>query len=127
MIYRLLNWLRHLGAAEYWRLRAQRAEEQLELEMLRNREREDTFVSAAVMGGRGMFGVAPRGAPAARAPASPTLSPFAGPNGVEEMEWETQYKPDALAHNVPLPQARRDFEAMITRRKTTMNDDPYSM
>src|SRR5258705_3544602 len=102
----LRKWLslRYCLRARHWRARAVRAERELALlrlsllaETYRNRQREDTFASAAVLGQRNMWGIAPRSGPAvseqpAKAKPQP-LNPY-NLSGADLMEYETFWKPD---------------------------------
>src|SRR5690349_5747158 len=124
MFYRLLSRIRKLGASEYWRLRALRAEEALEAEANRNRAREDVFVSAAVLGARGMWGQPPRTGPA-RTQAPVSLLDAAAPtmSGADRMEFEQFWLPDAMRNNIPRQQAEKDFLQELVKRKA-LNDEP---
>ena len=124
MIFRLLGWLRHFAASEYWRARAVRAERLLEDETLRNREREDLFVSISVAGARGMFGVPPRtGRVSREAPRSALEAVAPIMSGADRMEFETEWLPDAERNNVTRQQAERDFLQELAKRKA-LRDEP---
>jgi len=103
----------------------------LEAERYRNLEREDTFVSASVMGQRGMWGMPPRTGPAFQSNQVSRIPPQpqnwdAGFSGREKIEFESIHLPDALAHGVSAQQAQRDFARVIASRRMPLNDDPYS-
>ena len=121
MILRLLGWLRRIGAAEYWRLRAHRAEAALEAEVWRNRNREDVFVSAAILGGRGMVGIAPRSAPATLPGTAPRVLQAANPwetlTWHEKAEFETEWLMPAMNQGISKQKAEADFMAELLRRK----------
>ena len=130
--FRILHWR---ARARYWRKKFEQAEAQIaelsaraDAEMWRNREREDTFVSAAILGGRGMFGIAPRTGPAAKpqpkVPSLPT-EPWQALTPIQRMEFETQYLPDALRNNVPEHVARAKFLSDMAQRGS-FNDEPFS-
>jgi len=123
---RLLRLLRLRSQLRYWRKRAWLAEARLEAESIRNRQREDSFVRAAVMGARGMWGVPPRVGPALRqsvqvsTPASPLMT------GADQLEFETFWLPDARRAGVSAQQALAEFTQELQKRKVPLNDDPYS-
>lgn len=101
-------------------------EAQCDAEFYRNRNREDVFVSAAVLGGRGMVGIAPRSGPATTT--QPTLvqpadDPLYGLTGIERVEWYGQWLPDAQAHGVTTTKALQDFRAELAQRKQ-YRDEP---
>lgn len=138
----LRRWLslRYRLRTRRWRQRALAAEAlladaraQLEVEMWRNREREDTFVSATVMGSRQMYGVPPRSAPAMKQVNRPMPALTAsgvdadGFTWADRQEFEMYWKTDADAVGVPIQEAKRKFyEEVIIPRRTPLNDDPYS-
>lgn len=128
----LRRWLslRFRLQARYWKRRALLAERLLEAETNRNREREDTFVSASVLGGRGMFGLTPRSAPAEiprKAIPSQALQTYDGLTVPERMEYEVEWLPDAVRHGISPAQAKQDFMAELAKRKQPLNDDPFSV
>ena len=136
---RLLSTLFRLRVrVRYWKRRALKAEaqaqlliEQLDAEMWRNRDREDTFVSASIMGQRQMFGVPPRSGPAIP-PSAPikSVNPYptwdAGLTWADKQEYELEWKPDAERAGVNPQQAQRDFLEKIASRRLSLNDDPYN-
>ena len=125
-MFRLLGWLRHFAAAEYWRNRARNAEALLEVETMRNREREDTFVSATVMGGRNMWGVPPRSGPAMMkqvGASSVATDPIQTLTPLERTEFYTQYLEDARRAGIPDKQALSDFLRDVASRKQS-NEEP---
>ncbi len=132
MIYRLLSRFYHFAQAEYWRGRCLNAEAQLEAEKWRNIYREDSLVNVP-MRSMGMWPISPRVGPAQppnmsvspRRPLDP-IAAFNDLGAVDRMEFETNWLPDAEAHNIPLDQAKQKFLAELAKRKT-LNDDPYSM
>lgn len=127
MILTLLAWCRRLAAAEYWRLRCGRAEAALEAEMWRNREREDYYVSAAVMGGRGMVGIQPRGGPALQpSPQRVLVAPDIKFSGIDRMEFEAEWLPQGLAQGVSRQKIETDFAAELERRRSPLNDSAYN-
>lgn len=124
---RFLRLLRLRAQVRYWRHRALRAESSLESERCRNQTREDFFVSASVMGTRGMFGVAPRTGPARQAASAPVIerAPLAM-TGADRLEFETLWLPDARAAGIDDNTALRDFMQEIAKRRIPLNDEPYS-
>ncbi len=100
---------------------------ELNAECERNRQREDTFVSATVMGSRGMFGVAPRSGPALQSapqpPPSPT-DPFSQLPWADKAEFQTQWWPLAEQSGRSEMQARSDFMRELQQRKQ-LNDEPF--
>lgn len=132
---RLLKLFHWRALVRYWHRRALRAENevqqlklQLAAERWRNMQREDTFASAAVLGSRNMWGLAPRVGPAAQAPArteSAAPDPYSL-SGADLMEFETFWKPDAEAMGIPLHQAKLKFiNEVVVPRRMPLNDDPY--
>lgn len=122
MISKLLSRVYQFGVAEYWRARCLKAEEQLELETYRNRHREDTITTMAISSLTGIVGFPPRGGPAQKqTPRTPqihrSLDPWDDLGAVERMEFETNWLPDAEAHNIPLTQAKSQFLAEVAKRK----------
>src|SRR5262245_35856096 len=106
MIRWLVKQYRFRARVRQYRRQIERLEAELailkrefEAETWRNRSREDMFVSAAVMGARGMWGVAPRSAsayqPKPDKPQAPAYDPyqFYGP---DLMEFNTFWLPDAV-------------------------------
>lgn len=118
---KLLDRFYQFGAAEYWRLRAHRAEAALEAEFLRNRSREDIFVSAAILGGRGMVGIAPRSAPATMPGAAARIvqasNPWESLTWHEKAEFETEWLMPALAQGITRQKAESDFMVELLKRK----------
>lgn len=106
--------------SRYWRLRALKAEAQLEAEVWRNRAREDELITIP-MRALGMFGMSARTGPAAIRHEPPALLKSADPwqslTMLEQLEYESAYLPDALANRVSPHDAKRDFLAEIARRK----------
>lgn len=134
---RLLKLLHWRALVRYWHRRALRAEAevgalklQLSAERYRNMQREDTFASAAVLGSRNMWGLAPRTGPALQeTPQQPVPQP---PNpyslsGADLMEYELEWKPLAEAQGVPDYEAKRKFMLELERRRgNRLQDDPFS-
>lgn len=124
---RLLQLFRFRAQVRYWRHRALKAEGQLDAERCRNQTREDFFVSASVMGTRGMFGIAPRIGPAQTGkPTSPLQQAPLAMTGADRLEFETLWLPDARAAGVDDNTALRDFMQEIAKRRVPLNDEPYS-
>jgi hypothetical protein len=133
----LRRWLslRYRLRTRRWRLRAQQAEAevfrlrlQLAAERDRNMEREDTFASASIMGQRGMWGILPRSGPAGaeKVQAKPASDPF-GLTQIEQMEFDTYWKPDAEAAGIGLAQAKQQFfKEVVLPRRQPLNDDPFN-
>ena len=131
----MIKLLRLYTRLRYWRLRAMQLERDLaatkaqaEAEMYRNREREDVFVSAAVLGSRGMIGLPPRSGPAAqpqqhRLVESP--DPWTALNFNERAEFETEWLADAMRNGIPRQKAQNDFLLELARRKR-FNDEPMN-
>ena len=130
--FRILHWR---ARAKFWQRKYQTAfaevrhlRAELNAEMNRNREREDTFVSASVMGSRGMYGVAPRSGPARQrmnqTAAVPAYSadPWDGLSWADKQEFELYWVKDAEAAGKTRAQARQDFMNELASRKT-LNDD----
>lgn len=133
---RLLKLLHWRALVRYWHRRAQRAEAevgalklQLSAERYRNMQREDTFASAAVLGSRNMWGLAPRSGPAVQAPARTESAAAIDPyslSGADLLEFETFWKPDAEAANIPINEAKRRFiQEVVVPRRMPLNDDPF--
>lgn len=129
----LLNAYRWIIRARYWRRRALKAEAeaadlqaQLTAELWRQVERGDMFTSAAVMGTRGMFGIAPRLGPATVKRDTPqqvaTHDPLAGLTGIERMEFQTYWLPDAVAAGVSEANALNRFRAELAGRKSIRDE-----
>lgn len=126
------RWLKLRSRVRYWRKRALRAEQRtesmvylLEAETVRNREREDTFVSAAVMGQRGMWGMPPRTGPVEPKQVGP-IAPAswdAGFTGADKWEFETIHLPDAIRAGVSPQKAKQDFARIIASRRLPLNDE----
>lgn len=132
---RLLRLLRWRAQVRYWHRRAAKAEVevsvlklQLAAERYRNMSREDTFASAAVLGSRNMWGLAPRTGPALQETPKPLVQqpdPF-NLSGPDLMEFETYWKPDAEASGISLIEAKRQFiQQVVIPRRMPLNDDPY--
>lgn len=102
----------------------------MEAERWRNYSREDTFASAAILGQRGMWGIAPRSGPALEErPKSAQPSPPDPYNlsGADLMEFETFWKPEAEAQGIPTQEAKRRFvNEVVVPRRMPLNDDPFS-
>lgn len=125
---KLFSFFYYRTRMRYWRQRARTAERLLEAEVWRNRAREDTFVSASIMGQRGMFGVAPRTGPAYQtsiAAVPPTL-PTQDLSGADYLEFQTQWLPDARRANVSDQQALKEFREVIVARRRPLADEPFS-
>jgi len=127
MIYKILGYIRHFAAAEYWRARALKAEAQLVAETWRNRFREDSLVNVP-MRSAGMWPIPPRVGPAQppeqRLPPPPSdpVTAFHNLSAIEKMEFQTQWLPDAEAAGVPLSAARQRFVEELSKRKS-LNDE----
>lgn len=128
-----MNFFRLLARIRYWRSRALRAETrvievsaQAEAEKWRNVEREDTFVSAAVLGGRGMIGMSPRSGPAAPRELPRLLAeadPVSAITALERMEYQTQWLPAGREKGLSEKRIMQDFIAELATRKS-FNDEP---
>jgi hypothetical protein len=139
---RFFRWQFWRSRSRYWRMKCREAEsrcldlveqhgealakmqEQMDAEVWRNRSREDTFVSASILGAKGMFGVSPRLGPAlTQKPQS--LLQVAAPamSGVDKMEFDTQWLPYAIQNGISPQQAERDFLKELQQRKA-FNDEP---
>ena len=103
-------------------------EKQLEAERYRNLIREDFFVSAAVMGGRGIVGIPPR-VGAAYQPQPLKQPPVYDPyqlRGVDLMEFEAEWKPQAEAAGISEHEAKRQFVLELERRRgNKLIEEPY--
>lgn len=129
----MIRFFRLLTRIRYWRSRALKAETriieisaQAEAEIWRNREREDTFVSAVVLGGRGMVGISPRSGPASqpeRHRLTETSDPVSALTGIEKMEFQTQWLPLGLAKGHSERRVMQDFLSELGTRKS-FNDEP---
>jgi hypothetical protein len=139
-----VKFLRLLTRIRYWKRRAHLSEQRcvdlieqyaaeikelqtkMDAEHWRNQAREDVFVSASVLGGRGMWGVAPRTGPATTQ-RPPNLLDMAaqGPimTGADRMEFEQYWFPDAMRAGVSRQQAEKDFLEELAKRKA-LNDEP---
>lgn len=142
------RWLKLRAKIRYWKRRALKAEsglrdalDSLDAEVIRNRYREDTFASAAVLGHRGMYGLPPREGPALQRPrqqltvattATAATAPLfsgswdTGFTWADKEEFKLEWLPAVNAGTVSLPQAQQDFAAEIARRRIPLNDDPFS-
>jgi hypothetical protein len=131
---RILHWR---ARAKFYRLKAEKLERtvsmlrrELNAEMERNREREDVFVSATVMGGRQMYGIPPRVGPALQAAApTPTqspLDPWQHLSWPDKAEFETNWWPLAQERGRSLIQARQDFMVELANRRQ-LNDEPFNV
>jgi hypothetical protein len=138
----MIRLLRLLAKVRYWKRRALLAEtrcldlieqhaaaltkmrEKMDAEFYRNMSREDTFVSASILGARGMWGVAPRTGPA-QTQKPPSLLEQAAPvmTGADRMEFDQYWWPDAMRNNVTRQQAEKDFLQELAKRKA-LNDEP---
>ncbi len=132
---RLLRILHWQARCRYWRGQAEAAKREvarLQLSLLaeryRNLAREDTFVSATVMGGRQMYGVSPRSGPAlqpsAKEIAAPT-DPWQQLPWADKAEFQTEWWPLAQERGRSEVQARQDFMAELANRRQ-LNDEPFS-
>jgi len=126
----LLRQLNYRSRFRYWRRRAREAERHLNAEVWRNRMREDMFVSAAVMGSRGMVGIVPRETPAYKKrtfkhgelPVDPHAL-----SGSDLLEFQTYWLPDAEAAGISPQQAKDEFyRRVVAPRRLPLNDDPYA-
>jgi len=131
-LFRITHWV---ARARYWKRQAQTAKAEvarLQLSLLaetwRNRAREDTFASAAILGQRNMWGIAPRTGPAATEQPKPRPQPI-DPyqlSGPDLMEFDTFWKPDAEAAGISILQAKQKFiNEVVLPRRMPLNDDPY--
>lgn len=119
---------RHLDLTEQFAAEKAALQSQMEAERWRNVAREDTYASATILGGRGMWGVAPRTGPAStQRPTS--LLEVASQSGVpvmsgpDRMEFETQWLPYAEQNGISRQQAERDFLRELANRKA-LHDEP---
>jgi len=144
---RLSRIFRLTARARYWKQRALKSErflvaeqnrldhtitllrDELNAEMNRNREREDTFMSATVMGGRNMYGVAARIGPALKRQEAAVASqsdPWQQLPWEDRAEFATEWWPGAQAVGRSEMQARQDFMQELAKRKQ-LNDEPFSI
>lgn len=142
----LKRWLSQNARRRYWKMRAFRSEQKLadvlaanarevrdlrdllEAERWRNLSREDTFVSATVMGGRNMFGVPPRTGPAIKqagygSTAVKSLDPWDSISYADKAEFDQFWKKDAEDAGVPIQQARAQFLIELANRRA-IQDEP---
>ena len=130
-LFRILHWQ---ARARYWHRKFEKAEhtisllrQELTAEMIRNREREDTFASASILGQRQMYGLAPRSGPAVQpAEKSAALDPWLSLSWADEAEFKTQWWPLAQAQGLTEPQARQDFTNELAQRKQ-LRDEPFGV
>lgn len=131
----VMKFLRLAAKVRYWRQRTIRLERELaetkaaaKAEYYRNMMREDTFVSAAVLGGRGMIGMSPRNGPA-EIPQPPRIvtasDPWNAISGSDLMEFNTQWLPLGLEKGLTVGQIRQDFLRELGNRKA-FNDEPMN-
>lgn len=134
----MIKLFRLYARLRYWRLRALRVEAELaqvkaeaKAEAYRNLYREDMFVSAAVMGSRGMVGIQPRNGPAEIPQPRPLLTeapdPWKAVTGVEQMEFHGQWVPLGLQRGLTMQQMQQDFLRELTARKQKFSDEPSIM
>lgn len=133
------RWLRLRSRIRYWHRRALKAESQLadkamllEAERVRNQIREDTFVSASIMGQRGMYGVPPRVGPAIQSPKriEKPVNQYpawdANLTWADKQEFELEWKTAAERAGVGMAKAQQDFLMEIAKRRVPLQDDPFS-
>lgn len=136
----LRRWLslRYRLRSRRWRQRALMAEDEISqlkrelyAEMWRNREREDMFVSASIMGSKGMYGVRARSgpviAPKQIQPAAPQLpgysdTPFDKLTWAEKEEYRMFYLQDGLSAGHSEQQIQQRFMEDLAARKI-LNDE----
>jgi len=131
-LFRILHWR---ARARYWQRKAEKLERtvnmlrrELNAETERNRNREDVFVSATVMGTRGMYGIPPRSGSALQAV---TPTPAVASDPWQQLKWEdkaefvTEWLPLAQQNGRSEMQARQDFMAELANRRQ-LNDEPFS-
>ena len=133
---KFLRIFRWRSLARYWHRRAKKLEAtvdmlraELNAELNRNREREDVFVSATVMGGRQMYGISPRIGPALQrqeAIAATASDPWQQLPWADKAEFQTEWLPLAIQRGRSEMQARQDFMAELANRKQ-LNDEPFSV
>ena len=132
---RLFRILRLPARVNFYRRKAEKLERtvsllrrELNAEMQRNREREDVFVSASVLGQRGMYGIPPRSGTALQSAPTPqqttTTDPWMNLPWADKAEFQTEWWPLAQQQNRSEMQARQDFMGELARRKQ-LNDEPY--
>ncbi len=137
MITRLLRINHWRARSRFWRKQAEVAKREvarLQLSLLaeryRNLTREDMFVSASVMGQRGMWGVAPRMGPAGTQQpqqAAPTPSDPYQLSGADLMEFDLEWKPLAEQKGISMAEAKRQFvQEVVLPRRVPLNDDPFN-
>jgi len=134
-LFRILHWQ---ARCRYWRRQAEAAKAEvgrLQLSLIaercRNMQREDTFVSASILGQRGMWGIAPRSGPALQPTEKPKAQhqppdPYAL-SGADLMEFDLEWKPIAEAQGISLIEAKRKFIAeVVVPRRLPLNDEPFA-
>lgn len=138
MRFNFFRWRRWYARAKYYQRQAAKLEaalkelrEDLEAEIWRNRAREDSFVSAAVMGSRGMFGIPPRTGPALQRQTQAQLFHAPDPwntltTGADKLEFDTQWWPHAEQAGVSLATARQEFLEVVAQRRR-LNDEPFGV
>jgi NAD(P)-dependent dehydrogenase (short-subunit alcohol dehydrogenase family) len=105
---------------------------ELEAERERNMIREDTFVSASIMGQRGMYGVPPRVGPAIQSPKriEKPVNQYpawdANLTWADKQEFELEWKTAAERAGVGMAKAQQDFLMEIAKRRVPLQDDPFS-
>jgi len=130
---RFFRWRFWYARSRYWRKKYRAAEArcleleaQLNAELWRQVERGDMFTSAAIMGTRQMFGVAPRLGPAQvkRDAPQPQMShdPLVGLTGIERMEYQTYWWPDAQRAGVSEAAALNSFRIELASRKSIRDE-----
>jgi len=98
---------------------------QMEAEIWRNRTREDTFASAAILGSRNMYGLAPRTGPAPlekQAAPQQSFDPMTGLNQIEKAEFQMYWLPDAKAAGISDAQALNGFRQELAQRKSIRDE-----
>lgn len=131
----MIKFLRLYVRLRYWRLRVIRLEYELmevkaaaKAERYRNLMREDTFVSAAVLGGRGMIGLSPRSGPAEVAQPRRLVEaadPWAVLTGIEKMEFQTEWVQLGLDKGYSMQRIQQDFLQELANRKA-FSDEPMN-
>lgn len=138
--FRILHWA---ARSRYWKQRALKAEAaresirqsltddiaelqaQLNAELWRQVERGDMFTSAAIMGTRQMYGIPPRVGPAPvkkDTPQQNSYDPMVGLSGIEKMEFQTYWLPDALRAGITEATALNSFRAELAQRKSIRDE-----